>query len=68
MLIQRGTSAHTAAIHTVTAAAFARPGQPHQTTVEATLVDELRAGDAWLPMLSLVAVESDGVVGHVLGS
>jgi putative acetyltransferase len=68
MLIQRETSVHTAAIRTVTAAAFARPGQPHRTPVEATLVDELRAGDAWLPRLSLVAVDSAGVVGHVLGS
>jgi putative acetyltransferase len=68
MLIQRETSAHTAAIRTVTAAAFARPGQPHQLSVEATLVDELRASDAWLPMLSLVAADSDDVVGHVLGS
>jgi putative acetyltransferase len=68
MLIQRETPAHIAAIRTVTAAAFARPGKPQQTPAEAILVDELRAGDAWLPMLSLVAVESDGVIGHVLGS
>lgn len=68
MLIQRETSAHTAAIRTVTAAAFARPGQPHQTPAEVTLVDELRTSDAWLPMLSLVAVDSAGVIGHVLGS
>nr|MDT0659253.1 N-acetyltransferase [Micromonospora sp. DSM 115978] len=68
MLIQRETSTHAAAIRAVTMAAFARPGQPQQTPVEATLVDELRASDAWLPMLSLVAVDSAGVVGHVLGS
>jgi predicted N-acetyltransferase YhbS len=49
MLIQRETSTHVAAIRAVTAAAFARPGQ---TPVETTLVDELRASDAWLPMLS----------------
>ncbi len=68
MLIQRETSAHTAAIRTVTAAAFTRPGQPDRTPAEATLVDELRASDGWLPRLSLVAVDSAGVVGHVLGS
>jgi putative acetyltransferase len=68
MLIQRETSAHTTAIRTVTDAAFARPGLPHRTSVEAILVDELRASDAWLPMLSLVAVDAAGVVGHVLGS
>lgn len=68
MLIQRETSAHIAAIRAVTAAAFARPGQPQQASAEATLVDELRASDAWLPTFSLVAVDSAGVVGHVLGS
>jgi putative acetyltransferase len=68
VIIQRETSLHTAAVHAVTAAAFARSGQPHQTPAEATLVDELRAGDAWLPALSLVAVGADGVIGHVLGS
>jgi putative acetyltransferase len=70
VIVQRETSAHTAAIHTVTTAAFTRSRQPHQTPAEATLVDELRASDAWLPTLSLVAVDSDGdgVVGHVLGS
>jgi putative acetyltransferase len=68
MLVQRETSAHIAAIRTVTAAAFARPGEPDRTCAEATLVDDLRAGDAWLPMLSLVAIDSTGVVGHVLAS
>lgn len=67
MLIQRETPDLTAAIRTVTAAAFARPGQPGDVPVEATLVDELRASDAWLPPLSLVAVDSaGGVIGHVL--
>jgi putative acetyltransferase len=68
MFIQRETPALTAAIRTVTAAAFARPGKAHEISAEATLVDELRASDAWLPALSLVAVDSAGVVGHVLGS
>jgi putative acetyltransferase len=68
MIVQRETSLHAAAIHAVTAAAFARSGRTQQTPVEATLVDELRASDAWLPALSLVAIQADGVVGHVLGS
>jgi putative acetyltransferase len=68
VIIQRETSLHTAAIRAVTDAAFTRSGQAHQTSVEATLVDELRACDAWLPALSLVAVDADVVVGHVLGS
>src|SRR5437762_5588474 len=66
MLIQREISAHTAAIRTVTAAAFTRPGQPDRTPPEVALVDQLRVSDAWLPALSLVAIDSAGVGGHVL--
>jgi putative acetyltransferase len=50
----------------VTAAAFTRPERPDQTPPEVGLVDQLRASDAWLPALSLVAINSAGVVGHVL--
>ncbi|TCP45444.1 putative acetyltransferase [Tamaricihabitans halophyticus] len=32
------------------------------------LVGELRKGSAWIPQLSLVAVENDDIVGHVLGT
>jgi putative acetyltransferase len=61
MLIRREAAADVAAIRAVTAAAFARPD-------EATLVDELRAGPAWIGVLSLVATEGDEVTGHVLCS
>ncbi|MEV7966025.1 N-acetyltransferase [Sphaerisporangium sp. NPDC088356] len=57
-------------------AAFAKPPAPGQATVEAgrisveaVLVDALRACDAWIPELSLVATSGDGsVVGHVVCS
>ena len=69
MLIQRETPAHVADIRTVTEAAFARPGQSGEPPAEATLVDGLRAGDAWLSALSLVALDPvAGVVGHVVCS
>ena len=58
MLIRREGPGDAAAIREITAAAFARP-------VEAKLVDELRESEAWLPALSMVAVESE-VIGHVL--
>lgn len=66
MLIRRESAADAAAIRAVTAAAFGEPGTA-EPPAEATLVDELRASDAWLPALSLVAVSAaDEVVGHVV--
>jgi putative acetyltransferase len=61
VLIKREGVGDAAAIRAITAAAFARPA-------EAVLVDELRASEAWIPALSLVAVESGDVTGHVLGT
>ncbi|MEU6343771.1 N-acetyltransferase [Streptomyces sp. NPDC046977] len=69
MLIRRETSDDLAAVHAVTAAAFAKQGADPGTEVpvEATLVAELRESGAWLPPLSLVATDDEGgVVGHVL--
>jgi len=63
VLIRREVVAGDAAdVRAVTAAAFGR-------SVEATLVDELRASSAWLPALSLVALDAAGdVTGHVVCS
>ena len=66
MLIRRETANDAEVIHTVTAAAFAVAGEAG-APVEAKLVDELRASPAWLPALSLVAIDAVGdVVGHVV--
>jgi putative acetyltransferase len=48
----------------VVAAAFS--GDAEGTPPEVGLVRRLRAGDAWLPGLSLVAVADGSVVGHVV--
>ena len=66
MLIRREAAGDVAAIRAVTAAAFGKPGAAG-LPAEATLVDELRADGAWLPALSLVAVDGAGeVMGHVV--
>ena len=68
MLIRRELAADAQAISVVTAAAFANPGESGPPP-EVPLVDALRAGDAWLPALSLVATEPAGhVIGHVVCS
>ena len=69
MLIRRETARDAEPIRAITTAAFAPRRPPGQIPPEAELVDELRAGPAWLPALSLVAVTPAGeVIGHVLGS
>src|SRR5437762_9807517 len=69
VLIRRETDRDTDAIRAITTAAFAAGRPPGQTVPEARLIDELRAGPAWLPALSLVAVTPAGeVIGHVLGT
>jgi len=68
VFIRREAATDASAIRAITAAAFARPGLPaDEEAPETRLVDELRAGPAWLPALSLVAVTPAGeIVGHVL--
>lgn len=66
VLVRRETPADVSAIHAVHAAAFADADRPDVVPVEAGLVDALRADDAWLPALSLVAEQDGRVVGHVV--
>lgn len=65
VLIRRETPADIDAVRAVTSVAFAKSGTA--VPVEATLLDELRVCDAWLPALSFVATDDRGeVIGHVL--
>jgi putative acetyltransferase len=65
VLVRRESPGDAEAIHAVTTAAFARPGE--DIPVEAPLVDWLRASPAWIPELSLVAVDvGEDVIGHVV--
>lgn len=67
MLVRRETAGDAAAIRAVHTAAFATADAPADVPAEAGLVDALRASDAWIPALSLVATDPDGrVVGHVV--
>ncbi|WP_211228538.1 GNAT family N-acetyltransferase [Glycomyces tenuis] len=63
-LIRRETERDRAAVHAVQDAAFATA--EHASGGEADLVDALRAGEDWVPQLSLVAEIDGKVVGHVV--
>jgi putative acetyltransferase len=74
MIVRRERSDDGDAIHAITAAAFrgvahsAPPAEPGGDPGEATLVSWLRDDAGWIPELSLVAIEDDQVVGHVLAT
>lgn len=74
MIIRRETPADADAIRAVTAAAFrdaehsAPPVEADGVPGEATLVSWLRADPGWIPELSLVAVDDDRVIGHVVAT
>ena len=60
-----GDESAIAGVHTL---AFARPETPDTEPPETSLVAVLRASDAWIPALSLVAIVEDSIVGHVVCS
>lgn len=64
MLVRRELPGDAVAVAAVHAEAFA-PMYPDATPVEPGLVDALRASEAWLPPLALVAEIDGAVVGHV---
>jgi putative acetyltransferase len=64
VLIRRETPPDADAVAAVTTAAFRTPGGG--APVETRLLSELRRDEAWLPALSLVAADADGVIGHVV--
>jgi putative acetyltransferase len=72
VLVRRERDRDVEAVRRVVAAAFrgaahsAPPVEPGGDPGETALVEWLRADPAWIPELSLVAVEGDLVVGHVL--
>ncbi|MFF5077177.1 GNAT family N-acetyltransferase [Actinoplanes sp. NPDC000266] len=74
MIVRRERSGDASAIHAVTADAFrgaaysAPPVEPGGDPGEATLVAWLRDDAGWIPELSLVAIEDEQVVGHVLAT
>lgn len=74
MLIRRERPEDIEAIRAVTASAFrgaehsAPPVEPGGDPGEATLVTWLRADSAWIPEFSLVAVDGDEVIGHVVAT
>ena len=69
MLIRRELSEDVDAIAAVHRAAFAPFAVPGREPVESGLVASLRASDAWLPPLSIVAEDTGGaIVGHVVAT
>ncbi len=74
MIVRRERSDDVDSIHAITAEAFrglaysAPPVEPGGDPGEATLVSWLRDDAGWIPELSLVAIEDDRVVGHVVAT
>ncbi len=66
MIVRRETAADVLAVREVVDAAFAAPDRPGRTD-EVLLLDALRRSDAWLPALSLVALDRDDLGGDDLG-
>ena len=66
MRIRPESAADEAEARIVHAAAFRLPDDPDAVPVEVPLLEKLRASDAWLGRLSMVADVDGRVVGHVV--
>lgn len=66
MLIRQEEAGDELSIGEIHAEAFRSIGNPEAIPPEVGLIDELRASSAWIPTLSLVAVEDQQIVGHVV--
>jgi putative acetyltransferase len=67
MIVRRERPADHDAVRAVHTAAFRQPGSDGEV-VEARLTDDLREDAGYLPHLSLVAVDGDEIVGHVIAT
>jgi putative acetyltransferase len=65
VIIRRETQSDRAAVEAVTSTAFQDPGSD-QEPVETKLLRELRVDVGWLPAFSMVAVDQDQILGHVV--
>jgi putative acetyltransferase len=66
MQIRQESAGDTQSIGEVHAEAFSVTDNPEAVPPEVGLVDLLRASPAWIPALSLVAIENEQIVGHVV--
>lgn len=67
MLIRRELAVDHEAVDEVHRRAFAAEGETNEPA-EVRLVQGLRTDPAWVPSLSLVAVDGDTIVGHVVAT
>lgn len=65
VIIRREISSDYAAVEAVTSAAFQDPGGD-QEPIETKLLRALRLDAGWLPAFSMVAVDGDQILGHVV--
>jgi putative acetyltransferase len=68
MLVRAENPGDVSSISAVVSEAFRRLDRADEPVPETWLVEALRGSDAWIPQLSLVAVDDDGVVGYCLST